>query len=166
MNTNLIVNHSPETTEEEIYFLFESNAIENVHDQDSLQQAVYAWEYLMAQKVLDVHAVLKTHKILMLHQELQPDEKGYFRKVPVYVGRRECMPWALIPQAIENWCNLAAADGMDPRHLHVMYEKVHPFVDGNGRTGRMFMNWQQKKQGKQIITLKAAERWEYYKWFK
>ena len=72
-------------------FLSESNKIEGVYDRDSLQQAQYAWDYLIEQDTLTIDVVLKTHKILMLNQPLQPNEKGYFRTCPVYIGGREAM---------------------------------------------------------------------------
>lgn len=161
-----IIRNPDLTSIEVVHFLHESNAIEGVTDKDSLQQAIYAWEYAMVNDVLDTSVVLKAHKILMLHQDLQPDEKGYFRKIPVYVGRREGMTWSLIPEAVKSWCARVMEGSMDAKALHILYERIHPFVDGNGRTGRIFMNWQLKKQGRPIMILNAHERGEYYKWFK
>lgn len=160
--------------------LRQSNAIEEIFDADSLGQALIAWDYLMQQKELDAHVILKTHKILMLNQPLRPDERGYFRRIQVGVntpaGFLEKMQWERIPGAIEQWCKNAnmtttnewAEDLMaeEIRNDHVAYENIHPFVDGNGRTGRMFMNWQRIKAGLPILILKREERSEYYKWFK
>ena len=84
-------------------FLKESNAIERVYDDDSLQQAIYAWEYLIGEDVLTSGVILKTHKILMLHQNLLPNEKGYFRKCAVYIGGREAIDYNVIPDRIDLW---------------------------------------------------------------
>lgn len=153
-------------------FLRESNAIEGVYDEDSLQQALYAWESLIGEKEISVSVVLKTHKILMLHQPLRPDERGYFRRCPVYIGLHEAMNWEHILIAIEQWC-----EEMNKKHqggdmamtklLHTRYEDIHPFVDGNGRTGRMFMNWWRIKNGLPLLIIhEGEEQMEYYKWFK
>ncbi len=54
----------------------------------------------------------------------------------------------------------------DWKELHVMYERIHPFLDGNGRTGRIFMNWTRVKRCKlPVLVIKEEERQEYYKWF-
>lgn len=155
-------------------FLRESNAIEGVFDEKSLEQAIVAWEYLKAQKKLNTHVVLKTHKILMLHQPgLYPNEKGYFRTVPVYIAGRKCdvvdeAGWD-IETRVSKWCFETSKpnwEGRGPVAQHILYEKIHPFVDGNGRTGRMFLNWQNLKMGREILVIKASERHNYYEWFK
>src|SRR3990167_2647884 len=147
-----------------IRFLQESNVIENVVDDDSLKQAEFAWAYLEKQKEIDVYGVLKLHKILMLHQHLRPDEKGYFRKIQVEVAGREGLNWKFIHEAMEVWCQNAWLYPENWKAHHVRFEVIHPFVDGNGRIGRMLMNWQRLKKGLPILVIKAAEREKYYKW--
>lgn len=162
-------------------FLRESNAIEQVVDEDSLKQAQYAWEYLISQPQLTVGAILKTHKILMLHQNLQPNEKGYFRTVGVTIGGRHGMEWEIIREVIEQWVDIANehVESYPPaereekiRNDHILYETIHPFVDGNGRTGRMFMNWQRVNAGLPLLIIHAdyidlnGEQRAYYKWFR
>jgi hypothetical protein len=85
-----------------IEFLQESNEIEDVHDTDSLDQAIYAWEYLISQKEISIGVILKAHKILMLHKFLRPNEKGYFRKCPVYIDNKECLDWEKIEKEIRD----------------------------------------------------------------
>lgn len=156
----------------DLEFLRESNAIEDVHDARSLEQAVYAWEYLKQQDKLTCDIVRKTHKILMLHQDLLPNEKGYFRKQKVFIGGREAMDSRYIRQALEEWLKDVEASILVPgekdiKQDHINYEKIHPFIDGNGRTGRMFMNWEYLKIGEPIMIIHAGpEQLEYYKWFK
>ena len=159
------------STKEEIEeFLKENNAIEGVFDDKSLEQARYAWEYLMKQDVLNTGVILKTHKILMLHSNLLPSEKGYFRNIMVYIGGKSAINAIHIPAKIFKWCfeGMRAYPLIDPKKLHIEYEKIHPFVDGNGRTGRMFMNWQRIKRLKKsvLIIRRGKEQQKYYKWFK
>lgn len=164
--------------EKEIEFLKESNAVEGVYDNLSLMQATFAWDWLKRQKKMNAHVILKTHKIIMLHQLLAPNEKGYFRRVPVWVGGSEGIDMVQVPGAIDHWAanveDLRKNAKNEPdvfkerltKEHHVIYEKIHPFVDGNGRTGRMFLNWERLELKLPILVIKASESQEYYKWFR
>src|SRR3990167_7533279 len=156
--------------EEVAEFLKESNAIEGVYDNASLLQAQEAWKFLIKQKELTVGAVLKTHKILMLLQNLYPNEKGYFRTLHVLIGGREGLEHKKIPHAVGQWVlnvNDVVKNGQKENPIflqritqshHVSYEEIHPFVDGNGRTGRIFLNWERLRVGLPILIIKADER--------
>lgn len=172
--------HAQTCSQVNVYtFLRESNAIEGVYDEASLDQALVAWKYLIGEKEINAHVMLRTHKILMLNKPgLYPNEKGYFRTVPVFIAGKQGINAKLIPTQIANlvmnmndlWINgmKENRDYLEKLIIehHVKYEKIHPFVDGNGRTGRMFLNWTRVKLGLPILVIKAAERQEYYKWFK
>ena len=150
-------------------FLVESNAIEGVYDKQSLKNAKTAWDFLFEQESLTLGVILKTHKILMKDTNLKPDEKGYFRKCRVWVGKREGMDYkSIVRTLLMRFCIETARKEPPPdwKALHVVYEQIHPFVDGNGRTGRMFMNWTRiKKCNLPLLVIKADERSDYYQWF-
>jgi hypothetical protein len=64
---------------------------------------------------------------------------GGIRRCQVYVGTRECpnsrdLRWLLARW----WKNL---DSMTPLEAYKEFEMIHPFVDGNGRTGKIILNW-------------------------
>ena len=162
---------------EQTEFLKESNAIEGVYDEASLIQAQCAWVYLLGESEITPHVVKHCHAILMANQNLLPFEKGEFRTVKVYIGGRSGMNWNSIPYAIDEWCasmnTKQAEENTDEgkerysKIDHIEYEKIHPFVDGNGRTGRMFMNWWRIKNGLPVLVIhEGDEQMEYYKWFK
>lgn len=161
------MNHN--LTNDEIDFLMESNAIEGVYDDQSMQDAIKAWEFLKKQDVLDVRTVLETHKILMENQPLDSNQKGVFRKIGVRVGNDIKMDWRTVPNQVWAWClnTMRKYPPVDDKALHIKYEHIHPFADGNGRTGRMFMNWTRlKRLNKPILIIREDEKLDYYQWFK
>jgi Fic family protein len=49
--------------------------------------------------------------------------------------------------------------------FHLRFEGVHPFIDGNGRTGRLLLNHELVKDGYPAINVKFADRRRYYDCF-
>ncbi len=46
--------------------------------------------------------------------------------------------------------------------FHADFEKIHPFLDGNGRTGKLLMNLELMKKGFPITIIKKEDRDDYY----
>lgn len=46
--------------------------------------------------------------------------------------------------------------------LHGEFAKVHPFIDGNGRTARLMMNFELMKSGYPPAVIKVETRPQYY----
>ena len=147
--------------------LRESNAIESVYDKDSLDQAMLAWEFLMKHDAFTSALICQTHAILMRNQGLRPDECGYFRRRPVYIGEREGLSWENISNAIRLWIGDVERPSPDWKQLHIAFLYIHPFIDGNGRTGRMLMNWMRiKRCGLEPLIIHESEKSWYFTWFR
>lgn len=49
----------------------------------------------------------------------------------------------------------------NPWKMHVMFERLHPFMDGNGRTGRAIWAWHMQKLGLDPFALSFLHRFYY-----
>lgn len=147
-------------------FLRESNYIEDERGYPELMKAHKAWSYIVNQDTLTVENVLRTHEILM-EKLLQGKDLGEFRTCQVYIGGREGKAWYAVPELIKNWVermNQPLTEG-ELEQLHIDYEVIHPFVDGNGRTGRIFWNWGRIKNDFNIKIVYEKEKHKYYELF-
>jgi len=96
--------------------------------------------------------VLELHRILA-GEVMDQGEAGRYRTIAVKVGRY--LPPApnevsgLMFELLEWWNK--AAPGLSPvlssAILHYRFEAIHPFADGNGRTGRALALWELYRRG-------------------
>jgi len=145
----------------------ESNLIEGVDDLQEDARCLRAWKWLLNQDLLLTETILWLHRRIMIGY-LGKYEAGRFRRCGVMVGGRICPPWQDVPSLHMFWLttHFHAATEEHIKRAHIEWETIHPFVDGNGRTGRMIMNYQRVKAGLEPLLIRFDERQDYYGWFK
>ena len=154
----------------------ESNLIEGVDDPQEDARCERVWKILLETRQLSIMTIKMIHFGIM--NELRPDIAGRLRVVNVQVGGHVCPNWRTVEHSLKTWVDTfrqagahltivgATHAGEEIRVAHVEFEKIHPFEDGNGRTGRMLMNWQRVRAGLAPLLIKASERQAYYEWFR
>lgn len=145
-----------------------SNLIEGVDDSREDNRSVKAWKWLASLPYIDTNIIKELHHDIMRGQ-LHPKHLGEFRKVDVTVGGRMTAGSTFVPYLMANFCYDLTNNyrDIDPQDMHVRFEKIHPFIDGNGRTGRMLMWWHEAKLGRKptLIRSEPEYRQQYYDWF-
>lgn len=127
-------------------------------------------EELVKQKVPLSEKVIKDIHSLVLMDRRQ--DRGVYRRVPVTImGAVHTPPQPyLVPVRMEQL--IAKYEQMASKHIvekaaifHLEFEAVHPFIDGNGRTGRLLLNLELMKEGYPPINIKYGDRRRYYDCF-
>ena len=146
--------------------LRESNLIEGVEDQRSMTDARKAWSFINRFDKLNASIIRETHKILMINQDIDHYDKGNWRKTPVQIGyEMKIQPYSVIDYEIKALVQKMNDMTLDPLILHIEFEKIHPFIDGNGRIGRILMNWQSVRIDNSLIVFYNDNKQDYYRIF-
>lgn len=108
--------------------------------------------------------------ILGLHGLLKKDvteDAGKFRDGQVYVGNFVPIKASMVEAEINNlisWCSKNR--NLHPLELaavfHCNFERLHPFFDGNGRIGRLLLNFILLKNNYPLIIIQNKNKRRYY----
>ena len=117
---------------------------------------------------LSEHIIKQIHYLVLADKR---EDRGVYRKVPVRIMGAEhepVQPYLIQPKIerlLEDYRN--STEHIIPRlaWFHIEFERIHPFIDGNGRTGRLLVNLELMKAGFPPIDIKFADRVSYYNAF-
>ncbi len=118
-----------------------SMIVANTH---TMQAAIAKSDMLDEQMILDMHAIL---------METEPDIAGKWRRVQNWIGRGNAGPREAshvppnpdrVPELMRDLALFLRRTDLPVIALagaaHAQFETIHPFVDGNGRTGRALIH--------------------------
>lgn len=67
---------------------------------------------------------------------------GRWRRVDIMVGDNPMFPRAdQVPRLMDLWHQSLSEGVFTPEEAYKSFEEIHPFRDGNGRTGKIIYNW-------------------------
>ena len=99
------------------------------------------------------------------------EDRGVYRRVPVRImgaQHEPVQPYLIVPKMEELLHTFVESTEHIVTKLarfHIEFEGIHPFIDGNGRTGRLLINLELMKAGYPPIDIKFTDRISYYNAF-
>ncbi len=125
---------------------------EDIREVLNYQRALIHASTLMKEVPLSQRIIKDSHKLLLRGIRGSGGEPGEYRRIPVWIGPQGCsqddahyvpIDANNIDSAMSHWEKYIHEGSADKlvqlAVLHAEFESIHPFMDGNGRIGRMFI---------------------------
>ncbi|GHT91728.1 Fic family protein [Betaproteobacteria bacterium] len=122
----------------------------DIYEVLNYRSAMRMAETMLTTLPLSLRVIREAHKVLLSGVRGQNKSPGEYRRIPNWVGPAGCtieqarfVPISAdkLPDGMGTWERYIHADAADRlvqlALLHAEFESLHPFLDGNGRLGRM-----------------------------
>ncbi len=125
-------------------------------------------------KLVKENVPLSERIIKQIHTFVLADRKedrGTYRQIPVRImgaHHEPVQPYLIQPkieQLLLDYAERTEHIITKLARFHIEFESIHPFIDGNGRTGRLLVNLELMKAGYPPIDIKFTDRIAYYNAF-
>ena len=170
-NSNAIEGNT--LTLKETALALEGMTIDQKPLKDHLEAVGHRDAFLYVQDVAKQEIPLSETVIKNIHALVlmnRPDDKGVYRRIPVRIMgayTEPVQPYMIEPKMTEllssNEERKSTMTDIERIALfHLEFEGIHPFIDGNGRTGRLILNLDLIRNGYPPINVKFTDRKRYY----
>jgi Fic family protein len=149
--------------------LLRAEAIRSMHEQSTdvtasevlgnIDAMLYGIERVGVKDEITVDVLLEIHRRLLLGTRLE-SHAGSFRHVQNWIGGSDhnpCFadyvppPPEFVPDLMDDLCAFCNTDDLpavvQAAIAHAQFETIHPFIDGNGRTGRAIIHLVLRRRG-------------------
>ncbi len=124
---------------------------------------------LLKENIPISESIIKQIHYLVLADKTE--DRGIYRRVPVHIvgsHHEPVQPYLIAPkieQLLKDYAENNEHIVTKLAKFHIEFEGIHPFIDGNGRTGRLLVNLELMKAGYPSIDIKFTDRIQYYNAF-
>ena len=139
--------------------------LEVINHRDAID---FLQEIVQKNELLTEWTIKSIHRLVL--KGIQDDVAGVYRNENVLIGGASHRPpdHVLVQELMEQFVSKVENE-WSPIHpveraakVHAEFVKIHPFIDGNGRTSRLLMNYELMKVGFPPAVIKAIDRARYY----
>jgi Fic family protein len=130
----------------------------------------YMLDILKQKEELNEQIIKRIHSLVLINK---PEDRGVYRKFPVRIlGSAHEPPQPYVVAKLMEDLMHEMKEWRKTKHIaeqvalfHLQFESIHPFIDGNGRTGRLVSNLMLMQNGFPPIDIKFSDRKKYYSCF-
>lgn len=128
----------------------------------------FVQDLVKEQEPLSESVIKQIHYLVLADKK---EDRGVYRRVPVRImgaKHEPVQPYLIQPKMerlLEDYRNNTEHIITKLARFHIEFEGIHPFIDGNGRTGRLLVNLELMKAGYPPIDIKFKDRVAYYNAF-
>lgn len=128
---------------------------------------LYVEDIVSKAEALSEWQIRNIHSLVL--KGIDDSEAGRYRSENVVIAGASTIPpdFLHLPSEMASLMGWYETAGSIPpveraAELHTRFVKIHPFVDGNGRTGRLLLNFELMKSGYPPAIIRKEDRLAYY----